>query len=275
MRIRGIYTFGLLALGQLPASVWGTSFYERPFPDSVKEAPVIVRGRVGSKKTDWVQLSDGSKRIYTFWELRIDELVKGDSSSKSSLVMRELGGEKDGVGMQVAGTAVFSRGEDVVVFLGLQNPDGSHDLHGMMMSKFTIRRREDGREMLEGAALRSSTHPGLRGHVLHGEEGHEGPSPRPDWSLEDLRDLVRRQANDGGAITPTPRKPRPTLGASGPPSTDSTGVGGAQGQASPLQTSQVGDPPPKDGGGIPGWALLLGVATLLTVAVIALALLRK
>lgn len=258
-------------LPQAPA----TSFFERPFPESVKEAPVIVRGRVGAKKADWVLGSDGSKRIYTFWELRIDELIKGDTSSKTSLLMRELGGEKDGVGMQVAGTADFSRGEDVVVFLGLQNDDGSHDLRGMMMSKFTIRRRDDGREILEGAALRSATHPGLRGHVLHGEEGHEAPSPRPDWSLEDLRDLVKRQAAEGEESAPTPRRARPSANAAGPAAALSPAAGGAQSQAPPLQTPHVGDSPLKDGGGIPGWAILLGIATLLTAAVIALALRRK
>jgi hypothetical protein len=94
-----------------------TTFMERSFPDAVKDAPVVVRGRVGTSYANWVTGPDGTRRIFTFIELTVDEVLKGPSAAgKRSLTMRELGGEKDGVGMQVAGTAHFNQGEDTVVF---------------------------------------------------------------------------------------------------------------------------------------------------------------
>ena len=174
-----------------------TTFLERPFPATVQEAPVIVRGKVGTSYTSWAELSDGSKRIHTFTELQLDDILKGGVTGRT-LIMRELGGEKDGVGMQVSGTAQFERGEDVVVFLGNKNADGSHDVHGMMMGKYNVERDEQGKEYLVGAGISSTTHPAIRGHEHliqpDGEEGQGDTRTDSKWTIEALRQLIRDQA---------------------------------------------------------------------------------
>src|SRR4051794_28005467 len=73
---------------------YATSFYERPFPDTVQDAPVIVRGKIGANHADWAAGPDGSRRIYTFYELRVDEVMKGTPSSPRNISIREMGGEK-------------------------------------------------------------------------------------------------------------------------------------------------------------------------------------
>jgi hypothetical protein len=179
-------------------------FIERPFTESVQDAPVIVRGRAGMSYANWSHGSDGRRRIYTFTELQVDEVLKGTVSSKS-ITMRELGGEKDGVGMQVVGAVRFERGEDVVVFLSEANPDGVFDVRGMMMSKYNIEKTEEDKEYLTGPGLSGSAHsegrhvePGIapESGVRHHEKetGQNDTSLEGKWTLDSLRKVIHDQA---------------------------------------------------------------------------------
>lgn len=207
-------------------SALATSFYERPFPDAVKDAPIVLRAHVGMSYAHWVQGSDSSKRLYTYTEMQVDEVLKGNVNG-STVIVRELGGEKDGVGMQVPGTAQFKRGEDVVVFANDErDKDGAYDLRGMMMGKYNVTRNEEGHEVLSGAGLMGETNPALRGHdsIIHPEHFSEGgghddtadESKRPKWTLAKLRDLIRNQAHvepkltKSHAIISTSPSPQPS-----------------------------------------------------------------
>ena len=176
-------------------AAFATSFVERPFPETVKNAEAIVRGRVGMSYADWGQDPGDERRIFTFIEIAIDETLKGNLPSSGSLIARELGGEKDGIGMKVHGSASFSRGEEVVVFLRTPaNPDGSYPLKGLMMGKLEILKdATSGEEVLRGPAL------GLaKGHLGHSGEGHSAPDGSK-WTLSRLRQLVREQGSAGPA----------------------------------------------------------------------------
>lgn len=196
---RLFFTLSLLTAANSPVA-HATSFYERPFPDAVKDAPIVLRAKVGMSYGHWVLGNDGSKRLFTYIEMQVDEVLKG-SVKGSTVIVRELGGEKDGVGMQVPGTAQFKRGEDVVVFANDErDKDGAYDLRGMMMGKYNVVRGEDGQETLTGAGLMGETHPGIRGHdhIVHPEHfseggGHDGTEGAPQWTLVKLRELIREQ----------------------------------------------------------------------------------
>lgn len=184
----------------LPLAAWATSFMEQPFPETVKEAPIIVRGKVGNSSPEWGLGADGSKRIYTYYQLQVEEVLKGRTAAVS-LQMREMGGEKDGMGMHVAGAAQFNRGEDVVVFLGEVNSDGSHDVRGLMMGKYTIQRDESGAEVLNGPGL------GGKGNDHRVGEGQADPGGPTVWTLDALRQVIRSQgeAPSEGANSPNPQ----------------------------------------------------------------------
>jgi hypothetical protein len=198
-------------LPQFVTSAHSTTFVDRPFPSAVEEAPVIVRGKVGMSYANWAPAADGVRRIYTFYELAVDEVIKGNPP-RTTLTMRELGGEIDGRGMQVSGTAQFERGEDVVVFLSGENPDGSYGVYGMMMAKFNLEKGDDGKEYLSGPAIGSGTNPALRGHEheVYGHEddhgGQDGTRNKVKWTLEDLRTLVKKQT--GRPVTYVSPKPK-------------------------------------------------------------------
>lgn len=176
---------------------FATSFMARPMSEVVKDAAIIVRGRVGMSYADTV-----NKRIHTFIELAVDETFKGAVAGRS-LMMRQLGGTKDGTTLAIDGSARFERGEDVLVLLSDRNSDGSHDVRGLMMAKFTIVRDEQGREILAGPAL---LHGGAGdGHIHQNSEGVVAQPVPEKWTLEALRRLIASQDSGGVAGVHSPR----------------------------------------------------------------------
>jgi hypothetical protein len=174
------------------------TFFTPPFPQSVSEAPVIVRGKIGNTKTEWGKDADDVPRLYTYYDLQTSESLKGDIPS-GTLSIRELGGVKEGVEMHVTGTAQFSPGEEVVVFLKTKNAEGTYDLHGMMMSKFSIKTDSNGTEYLDGPAIASD-------------------STASTWTVEGVRSEILKQKQNG--VRPkdqsAPGKTATTLSANRP-----------------------------------------------------------
>lgn len=171
-----LWLFFCLFLGP---TVRATSFIERPFPDRVYSAPVIVHGVIGKTWADWANSEDGTRRIYTFYEFDVKETIKGGELPRL-ITLRELGGEKDGVGMRVEGSAEFVADEDVILFLNHINKDGTFDIWGMMMGKFTLQKGEQGAQGNEYIT-------GMGAEVAAGQR---------KWTLDSLRKLVKSQAPD-------------------------------------------------------------------------------
>jgi hypothetical protein len=162
-----------------------------------------------------------------------------------------MGGEKDGLGLHIEGTAHFERGEEVVVFLNERNPDGSFDIHGMMMGKLNLEKNSDGEEILKGPALwiaRSAT--------------SFDSTPQKQWTLESLKNLIQEQA--------TPPSPRPE----GPPTPQFTQPASRHTSSLPtpdLPTPQAASPlqhTPEERGftWLSGWVGILGLGLLGTLA---------
>lgn len=130
------------------------SLSPEPASKILNEAPLIVRGKISGKgEPTWGKFENESRQIYTVYTLRINEVLKGTPPSDSNIQFRELGGEKDGMGMKIEGTAEFQDGEDVVVLLDPKNGEGTFDLHGMTLGKISIASDDSGQEKLTGAAL--------------------------------------------------------------------------------------------------------------------------
>jgi hypothetical protein len=191
----------LAALFATPA--YATTFLQQPFPEAVGEAPIVVRGHIGNSFSDWAT-ADGQKRIYTFYELGVSEVFKGPvPPAAKTLAIRELGGTKGGVGMQVAGTAHFDQGEDVVVFLNPKNPDGTYDMRGMMMGKFNIKQDANGKEYLAGPGLIEKQGNGiLNDDALDRAQG--GTGVNTTWTPERLRQLIDDQRSGRPAPESSP-----------------------------------------------------------------------
>ncbi|MHB1847309.1 MAG: hypothetical protein ACYCWW_20995 [Deltaproteobacteria bacterium] len=72
--------------------------------------------------------------LWTTTELRVAEPLKGTAAG--NLTFEQLGGTLDGRTQRIAGDAVFTLGEDVVVFL-TKTPKG-YVLYGFSQGKFTV-----------------------------------------------------------------------------------------------------------------------------------------
>jgi hypothetical protein len=250
------FGLGLMAAVRSPAA-WATSFVEQPFPETVGSAPVIVRGTIGASRADWGKETTGSRRIYTYWDLKLTETLKGAVGAEpgATIQIREMGGEKDGMGMQVSGAAHFDAGEDVVVFLGEKNAESSHDVWGMMMGKYGIKKAADGSEQLIG--------PGLSGEDAHGQQN----APKPaTWTLASLRELIASQPSTpmpSASASPAPEgSPSPTASTEPSPAAPSADPS----PAPQLQPSAPEDP--VDPSGLWMWpisvfGLILGIAAIL------------
>ncbi|MBS1963023.1 MAG: hypothetical protein JST04_12460 [Bdellovibrionales bacterium] len=222
----------------LVAQASASSFYEIPFPDTVRNTPTIVRGKIGKSTTEWTTLPDGGKHLFTYYEVEVNEGFKGGPRGGAPIRIREIGGTKDGVSLNVSGTANFDKGEDVVVLLGEPSAagDNAYPVMGMMMGKFNVEKGADGKEYLRGAGLGSSTQPGIR----H-EHGNESTA---QISLEALRDIIRTQASEAKAA------PSPTAA----PVASDSGLLFGKGKAAPearteIHEENLGTKPPKPAGG--------------------------
>ena len=202
---------------------FATSFIQLPFPETVEKTQNIVRGIIGTKDVRTVQMRDGADRVFTYFQLNISEVLKG-KVTRNPILIRSLGGEKDGVGLSIAGAVDFNPGEDVVVMLMEENSDSSFDVRSLMMGKMTLRKDMDGNEYLVG--------PVLDGHNEHRVQGGQpDPNAGKKWSLADLRELVKSQGAE--AIGPDLQKkqevvPVKTLPPSSAPKLQSTTTGGAE-----------------------------------------------
>jgi hypothetical protein len=172
----------------------GTTFLQVPFEQIVEDAPIMVRGIAQESTTDWGVAIDGTRRIYTYTPIEVDEWLKGQAwGGGSSILVREMGGEKDGVGLKISGTAHFKRGEEVVLTLGKPLDDLNnrrvYDVRGMMMGKYGLKKNADGEIEIVGA-------------VDDDGHNHKEPQPKAGWTLNRLKKLIQDQSDTDATLTP-------------------------------------------------------------------------
>ena len=81
--------------------------------DLTKEADFILRGEVTEMKSEW---NADKTVIYTHITLNVKERIHGRHEA-NTITIKQRGGKVDGIGMAVSDSAVFMKGEDVIVFL--------------------------------------------------------------------------------------------------------------------------------------------------------------
>jgi hypothetical protein len=242
-----------------PAHLHATSFQAVPFEQTVQGAPVVARGQVASQYVEWATARNGSRRLYTYIELQPLQFYKAPASwlSKTRLLVREMGGEKDGVGMMVPGSAQFKVGEDVVVFVGDQaHTDGAYDLMGLMLSKLKVTTGEGGEERLSGPAI-SMGESAVRGQIVysdgssegghdhggsHSDEGGQSDTTRrgkKQWTVQSLRELIVHQGVN--AIPPRAKDEKNPInssaaGANNPSASSLLSQSGVEGKSVPQES---------------------------------------
>ena len=91
--------------------------------------------RIGEVTSKWSSWDAEKKMIYTYVKLKVNETVKGQSQEE--ILIKQPGGELNGVGMRVHGMAVFEQGEKALIFLK-KGEGGFPSVVGMAQGKFRI-----------------------------------------------------------------------------------------------------------------------------------------
>ena len=97
------------------------------------DSRVIVTGEVTSVRSAW---DDTERVVWTYVDVQVDRLLKGKIAT-SRIVLKQIGGTYGSGGMHVFGQPVFSRGQQVMLYLNTA-PDGSLHVAHSFMGMFTI-----------------------------------------------------------------------------------------------------------------------------------------
>jgi hypothetical protein len=141
----------LFFIAVVAAVAHATTLVALDVPALTKGSSVVARATVRSVEARWTK--DGG-RIMTDAVLEVSEPWKGTPAKQ--IVVMQPGGVVGDVGQLVHGTAKFTVGEDVVVFL---EPRGDrYLLTGMLQGKFKVETSTDGksvfaRQAMEGDAM--------------------------------------------------------------------------------------------------------------------------
>jgi hypothetical protein len=130
---------GLLLIG-LPAAA--TTMLRLDVPELAQSSDTVVHGTVRRVESRW---SGDRRRIITDVEIQVTEALKGEPGSTVLLI--QPGGSVGDIGQAVHGSASFTPGEEVVVFLERKGASAFR-LSGMAQGKYQVRRAADSQTVL-------------------------------------------------------------------------------------------------------------------------------
>jgi hypothetical protein len=124
----------------LASAAFGTTLLAVDLPALSSSAELIV---VGTVRASAPRLTQDGRRIITDTEIQISEVLKGKADGTTVIVM-QAGGIVGDVGQRVEGTARFTVGEEVVVFLDRRGTE-RFAVTAMSQGKFRVERSTDGK----------------------------------------------------------------------------------------------------------------------------------
>ncbi len=123
-----------VALALAGTAAHATIVVDRTVPELAAHADLVVRGKVTAQKVQW---DEQHQLIVTRTYIERTESLKGDAPA--NFVVRQVGGQLDGLMLNVQGLARFEIGEEVVLFLEKHpKAPGEFVLESMAASKFSL-----------------------------------------------------------------------------------------------------------------------------------------
>ncbi len=124
----------------LASAAFGTTVLAVDLPTLSHDSDLII---VGTVRASAARLTQDGRRVVTDTEIQVSEVLKGKADGGSVVVMQP-GGIVGDVGQRVDGTAHFTVGEEVVVFLDRRGTD-RFAVTAMSQGKFRVERSTDGK----------------------------------------------------------------------------------------------------------------------------------
>jgi hypothetical protein len=168
---------GALLLLGLPAAA--TTMLRLDLPELAQSSDTVVHGTVRRVESRW---SGDRRRILTDVEIEVTESLKGQPGS--TVLLTQPGGKMGDIGQVVHGSASFTPGEEVVVFLERRGATAFH-LSGMSQGKYQVRRAADGTSAL---AVPEDTQQVL---LLDPDTRQATHSTRKTLTLQELKAAIR------------------------------------------------------------------------------------
>ncbi len=166
-----IKSLTILALLCAAPTARATVIVKLELPDLVKRAGTVFVGKAVKKHMHWTA---DRKHIVTDTTFQVGQSLRGTTGAGGQVTIRALGGVVDGIGMRVAGSPMFSKGDEVLLFTEKR---GRHTyVVGMTQGAYRVRRDARGRATvrvnLAGVSLARRTSSGLK--LTHGHQ-EKGP----------------------------------------------------------------------------------------------------
>lgn len=158
-----------------PAPATATVIVKLELPDLVTRARAVFVGKVTKRQMHWTA---DRKHIVTDTTFTVGQSLRGGTRVGGTVTVRTLGGVVDGIGMRVAGSPMFRKGDEVLLFTEKR---GLHSyVVGMTQGAYRVSRDTRGqatvRVNLSGVSLARRTPSGLRithGHAVKGPTTHD------------------------------------------------------------------------------------------------------
>jgi hypothetical protein len=148
-----------LAIGlalSIPTAASGVP--QMSLPEVLKESRAVVHGVVVDQFSQWEEF-DGNKIIFTYSTLRVEHADFLRLAPAREVVVRNVGGTVDGYTQVLIDEASFQVGEEVVVFLGLEDDWLHLSVVGFHQGKYEVVRDTRGRMSGLRQALGAQTEP--------------------------------------------------------------------------------------------------------------------
>lgn len=123
----------------LASAALATTLLAADVPSLSRSADLIV---IGTVQTSTARLTRDGRQVMTDTQIKVLEVLKGKASA--TVVVMQPGGIVGDLGQRVEGTAPFSPGEEVLLFLDRRGAD-HFTVTAMIQGKFRIERSSDGK----------------------------------------------------------------------------------------------------------------------------------
>lgn len=180
----------LMGVASLAGSAATASVFE-PVSDQqlVCESSDIVRGTVVEVNSVW----EGSPRaIWTYAQIRVDEVLRGDRRVGETIEVKEIGGTVGDYTIVAHQFPTFRTGEETVVMISTwEEEPNALRVHGFGRGKFNIVREKDRPARADRSDLNRGRRPEMQVDFLK-------PAGDLDQLEKGLRGLSGRCENNGG-----------------------------------------------------------------------------
>lgn len=133
-------TLALLAL--VAGLVGATTLQQLSMDEMIQKSTSVVRGRIMG-----VSVTSRSGDIFTVYQVRVLESLKGSSQPGQSVEISVPGGELNGVRQPVAGAPSFTTGDDYVLFLW-KGRSGVNQVMGLSQGMYSVKQDGTGNAVL-------------------------------------------------------------------------------------------------------------------------------